>query len=337
MKSIENIEVIAEIAQGFEGKHEQAFLLMKAAVSANANAAKYQLVYADELATKDYKYYKLFKSLEMSDATWISLAKNAKDFGIELNFDIFGYKSLQLAQKLKVKSIKLHATDLQNYGLLKMVAKSKIPRVLLGVGGGYLREIENALDILKNKKLVVFVGFQGYPTRTEDNQIDRVKYLYEKLSKKNKQIKIGFADHASTESQLSYNLAAMAIGAGANVIEKHITLGNVMKLEDYESALNPDQFAEFTNVVFNCSKALGKTVNNDDFGMSVSEMNYRDMIRRHVVANTILKKGTIIKAEQLSLKRTSSENYLTDINLLSNKKVRRTINSNSVVEIKDIE
>jgi sialic acid synthase SpsE len=48
------IEIIAEIAQGFEGVAEQARLLMKAASSAGADAAKYQLVYADELATTEY-------------------------------------------------------------------------------------------------------------------------------------------------------------------------------------------------------------------------------------------------------------------------------------------
>ena len=55
------IEVIAEIAQGFEGNQEQARQLLLAAASADANAAKYQLVYADELATPDYKYYDLLK------------------------------------------------------------------------------------------------------------------------------------------------------------------------------------------------------------------------------------------------------------------------------------
>ena len=48
-----NIEIIAEIAQGFEGKPEQSRLLIKAASAAGANAVKFQLVYADELATPD--------------------------------------------------------------------------------------------------------------------------------------------------------------------------------------------------------------------------------------------------------------------------------------------
>ncbi len=56
------IEIIAELAQGFEGNCMKARLLIQAAA-----AAKFQMVYADELATSDYKYYDLFKSLEMKD------------------------------------------------------------------------------------------------------------------------------------------------------------------------------------------------------------------------------------------------------------------------------
>ena len=59
------IEIVAELAQGFEGCAKQAKLLIKAAAKAGADAAKFQLVYADELATEDYEYYNLFSSLEM--------------------------------------------------------------------------------------------------------------------------------------------------------------------------------------------------------------------------------------------------------------------------------
>ena len=53
------VEIIAEMAQGFEGSFNQAKLLVKAAASAGANAVKFQLVYADELATNDYLHYNL--------------------------------------------------------------------------------------------------------------------------------------------------------------------------------------------------------------------------------------------------------------------------------------
>ena len=91
------VYIIAELAQGFEGRPEQARLLIRAAANSGANASKFQLVYADELATPDYKYYDLFKSLEMSDEVWKELADYALSLHIDLHLVIFGAKSLKLA------------------------------------------------------------------------------------------------------------------------------------------------------------------------------------------------------------------------------------------------
>ena len=49
-----HIEVVAELAQGFEGCVQQTKLMVKAAAMAGADAAKFQLIFADELSTPDY-------------------------------------------------------------------------------------------------------------------------------------------------------------------------------------------------------------------------------------------------------------------------------------------
>jgi N,N'-diacetyllegionaminate synthase len=171
------IEIIAELAQGFEGKSEQAFLLMKAAANAGATDVKYQLIFADELATPDYKYYELFKSLEMPDEVWEELSGYAKELQINLQLDIFGVRGLRLAESLNVSAIKLHGTDIANAGLLNEVTKSSVGKILLGAGGAHFKELQQAIDILGDKDIVVLLGFQGYPTPNDTNQIGRVSLL----------------------------------------------------------------------------------------------------------------------------------------------------------------
>jgi N,N'-diacetyllegionaminate synthase len=323
------MKIIAELAQGFEGNLTQAKILLKAASTSGADIAKFQLVYADELATSDYIHYKLFKSLEMSDNEWKDLYDYSREFKIELNFDIFGKKSLKLSEKLGIKGIKLHGTDITNIGLLREVAKSKIKKIYLGAGGSNLDEIKLALSILKNKNIILLLGFQSYPTPDCDNQISRVSYLKNILGNGN--VEIGFADHANPNSSLSIALAAIAIGAGSTVIEKHLTLGKVMKLEDHESALNPDEFSNFTKTIKLCYKALGLISTSNDFNMSKSEKSYRKMIRRHVTSSRDIKKDTVILAEDLVLKRTSSEIFIHDINTVLNKIVSEDIKKNTAI------
>src|SRR5436190_17920579 len=141
------IEIIAELAQGFEGRAELARLLIHAAAAAGADAAKFQLVYADELAAPGYQHYDLFKSLEMPDDAWLALGAYASKLGIGLQLDIFGPRSLRLAERIGAAAIKLHGTDLANVGLLTEVARSAAPRVLLGAGGSNAGELDEALRL----------------------------------------------------------------------------------------------------------------------------------------------------------------------------------------------
>lgn len=330
------IEIIAELAQGFEGRPEQSRLLLKAAAAAGADAAKFQLVYADELATPDYKFYELFKSLEMADEVWIGLAKYAAELGIQLQVDIFGTRSLALAEKLGVGAVKLHGTDIANLGLLNQVAKSSVRKVLLGAGGALSSELNQAIEILSAKNLVVLLGYQGYPTPDDANQIARVRLLVERTAKDHPNVDVGFADHALPESPLRYALAAMAVGAGARVLEKHLTLGKIMKLEDHESALNPDEFLEFTQTIRTCYAALGVAAECEDFNMSESECGYRKMIRRHVVATRDIEVGAVVSPEDLVLKRTSAEHPLTDLSAVYQKLIKQPVDKNSPVSLSAI-
>lgn len=330
------IEIIAELAQGFEGKPEQALLLLKAAAAGGATAAKYQLVYADELATPDYKYYELFKSLEMPEKVWNELSVYAKKLGVKLQLDIFGTQSLKLAERLNVQAVKLHGTDIANFGLLNEVAQSSIGKVLLGAGGAHFKELQQAIDILGRKEIVILLGFQGYPTPNDSNQISRVSFLKKHFSENYPNVTIGFADHATPDSTLRYALATMAVGAGAKVIEKHLTLGRAMMLEDHESALNPDEFLEFSNTLKECALALGTTTMTEDFGMSESENGYRKMIRRHVVSAVRLNVGDELLPSQLTLKRTSAEDPITELSSVYNKVTKSVIEVNCPILWKDL-
>ena len=175
-----SLEIVAEIAQGFEGDSVKSSLLLKSAANAGADAAKFQMVYADELATEDYKFHALFQSLEMDDRVWKDLFQQSIDSGIELQVDIFGLTSLEKSVDLGIKTVKIHPTDVSNVSLLTNLAESPIRKVLLGVGGAHSSEIEQALAQLVNKQVVLLLGFQGYPTETQANQLARIPLFAKK-------------------------------------------------------------------------------------------------------------------------------------------------------------
>ncbi|TAL62954.1 MAG: NeuB family protein, partial [Legionella sp.] len=115
-------EIIAEIAQGYEGNPTLARLLVKGALVANADAIKIQLIFADELCVPTYPYFDLFKSLEMDEKVWVELVDITHKAGKQIYFDVYGERSLALAHKLNADGVKISTTDFYNIPLFTQAA-----------------------------------------------------------------------------------------------------------------------------------------------------------------------------------------------------------------------
>jgi sialic acid synthase SpsE len=329
--------IIAETAQGYEGKPFQAELLVQAAASAKADAVKLQLIYAEELATPDYLHYGLFKKLEMADEIWDDLCALAHKKGIGFFLDIFGARSLALAERIGADGVKLHSTDMANPGLLSAVATSSIPQILLSGGGCTQTEIDDAITLFQYKPTVLLLGFQGYPTPTDANHIRRLHFLIAKFSQYPK-LRFGFADHADPQSTLANLIPAAALGAGASVFEKHLTLAKSLELEDHESALNPDEFVSFVEGMRECEAALGCANMSDEFwGMHESELKYREATHKHIVALRDIAAGAIVSAEDITFKRTQSVNPVHDSRLVLNRRLKTSIRAGTPFSVQDID
>ena len=180
---------------------------------------------------------------------------------------------------------------------------------------------------LKNKELILLAGFQGYPTNISDNLISRLKYLDEKSRLYHQNFNIGFAPHPDTRD-LNSLVSLVAIGAGARYLERHLTLGKVMKLEDYESALNPDEFSTYVKQIKRGFKAFGKS---NSYELSIAEKKYRKGIRRDVVASINLKKGTVLSSKHLDLKRSSEKKGIKSLNDVYGQILKKDLNKNDVI------
>ena len=93
------------------------------------------------------------------------------------------------------------------------------------------------------------------------------------------------------------------MGAGILYVEKHLTTNRVFKLEDHESALNPD---EFKKLIIDC-KRIFKIYGKNTFSLSKSEKKYIDINRRVIVAKKNLK-NKILNASNLTAKRSPEPN-----------------------------
>jgi N,N'-diacetyllegionaminate synthase len=324
------LNFIAELAQGYEGKLEQALELIHAAKLSNADYVKIQIVYPDELSTKDYYAYNIFKSLKLTKSEWLKISNYSKKLNINLITEIFGEKSLETAKYINSKFFKIHPTDINNYNLIGKIKKLNPKKIFVGIGGAKKQEIFNNLKSLQSHEVVLLHGHQTLPTPNEDLNISRIKKLSAELKDLHNNFKFGIADHVIPNDRDQLPIISLAIGSGIDYVEKHLTTNRVFKLEDYESALNPD---EFKKLVSDCNRVL-KIYGNDTYRLSKSEIKYRNLTRRVFVAKTNIKKKEILTTKNLTAKRSAKTNGYFDIQKLLGRRTRSEIKKDTVVTIK---
>ena len=242
-----SVEIIAEVAQGYEGNPKLSDLLLKAAIAADADAVKFQLIFADELCVPSYPYYKLFSSLEMEMESWKKLIDTTHKAGKRFYFDVYGAGSLQWAKELGADGIKISTTDFYNTHL-RAAALEQFERLYFSIGGVPIEDVDALIqDCGKRTNITLMHGFQAEPTQTQDNNLKRISTLRARYPK----INIGFMDHALGTSKESLYLPLVAIGQDVSCIEKHISLDPLLEVEDYISALSPSCFLHFVTFPLN--------------------------------------------------------------------------------------
>lgn len=293
-----SLEIIAEIAQGYEGDPKLAEILVKGAIIANADAVKIQLVFADELCVPAYPYYDLFKSLEMNDEIWMDLVKRVHGAGKRIYFDVYGACSMTLARSLGANGVKISTTDFYNLPLIKQ-AFSGFDNVFISTGGVPIDDIDEMMNMCAlPKKLTLMHGFQAEPTETADNNLARITTLRARYPS----VGIGFMDHSVGSGDEAFRLPLVALGLGVNCIEKHITLDYGLQLEDYISALSVDRFGEFVKIIRAMEPALGCS----ELSLTSKEVEYKKRAGKVVVASRDLPKGTRIAEGDVAMKRVST-------------------------------
>lgn len=327
------ILIVAEAAQGYEGDVTLARMLVRAAAAGAADAVKFQMVQADEIAVPSYKHFELFRGLEMPPEAWGSVADDASRLGLRLGFDVFGPRSLALALDLGAAFVKVHATDFFHDALVD-AALANAPQVHLSIGGIRMTELDAFMEKHGGRdlsRLVLLSGYQAEPTALEDNHIARLGALRDRF----RGVGIGWMDHASGASDEAHWLGALAVPYGTSVIEKHVTLARSLELEDWVSAVDAEAMRLYVSRVRAAERAVGRA----DLELTSEEEAYRGRALKVVVAAVALAPHTEIAGDSLTLKRAAMEPGKTpflEVPSVTGRKPRRHIAASMPVYAEDL-
>ena len=299
--------IIAEVGVNHNGDLEQAYKLIDAAVTAGADAVKFQTFKTEKLVCKDAKkasyqinntekeesQYDMLKKLELSYQDHLNLIEYCNQKDIEFISSPFDIESIQLLVKLKVGKVKVPSGEITNLPYLREIASSRLP-IILSTGLSTLEEVQAALNVLFGNNVSrddvwILHCSSEYPATISEVNLKAMSTLEESFN-----LKIGYSDHTK-----GIEVAVAAVALGAEIIEKHLTLSHDLSGPDHKASLVPKSFKEMVGSIRNIESAMGDGIKKP----GISELNNIHVIRKSIYSACPIKKGECFTENNLITKR----------------------------------
>ena len=319
------IKIIAEIGFNHEGELKLAIEMIKSAAKAGANAIKFQTYRAADLALPSAPYYQTIQSGEMSLEEHLELAKIAHACGVEFLSTPFSPWAIDILEKVGVPAYKVASMDCTNKHLLGFIAETKKP-IYLSTGMATLTEISETLYYLSEVKsgpVTLLHCMSLYPAHAEDLNLAIIPYLKELFG-----VPVGYSDHyPGTKACLA---AAML---GAEVIETHFTLDISKKGADHYHSVDAEMLRKLIADIelFQQMKGIKQGCLNRP------DRKYATQYRRGVFTAKSLKKGDILRKEDLLMCRPTSQLKPEDMKWLEGRIIKQDIEEFQAIDRYSVE
>jgi len=246
--------VVAEIGTSHQGDLVRGLELVDAAADAGADAAKFQVVFADEILPPEVglvqlpggavPLFEVFESLERPVEFYAALKERTLSRNLKFLASPFGKKGFELLERIGTAAWKIASPELNHEELLKMVARTGKP-LILSTGVSKIEDIERTLEIVESivetrQSVTLLHCLSSYPAPENQANLRTIQTLRRLFG-----CPVGISDH----SKHAVLIPALASALGAAVIEKHITLSRDAGGIDDSVALEPGDFAKMCSAV----------------------------------------------------------------------------------------
>lgn len=258
-------------------------------------------------------------ALELSDEEHYEVYKHAKAFGLDFVETLCAKGCLSLLKLFMPDYLKVASRDLTNLPLLSAMAETKIP-IILSTGMAGQKELDEALDVITryHSNISILHCVSQYPTAPDNLNLRTILYL----KKHYPQYKIGFSDHT-----IGISAPIVAIGMGAEIIEKHITIDRRMKGTDQAGSLGPDGVNRLVRDIRVAEKWLGKEELYIDKSVQASKIK----LERSIATNRLLKVNDIIQESDLHMLSPGDGYKWSQLSEVVGKRVVKEIPANEII------
>jgi sialic acid synthase len=263
-------------------------------------------------------------ALELSDDDHHEVYKYAKSKGLDFVETLCARGCLSLLKLFTPDYLKVASRDLTNLLLLESLAETKIP-IILSTGMAGKKELDDALEVITryHSNISILHCVSQYPTEPDNLNLRTITYLKEHYG----QYKIGFSDHT-----IGISAPPIAVGMGAEIIEKHITIDRHMKGTDQNGSLGPDGVYRMVRDIRMCEHWLG----SKDLYIEKSVDSSRKKLERSIASLHDMKAGDVIRLEDLHMLSPGDGFKWTQLDEVIGRQLVNDIPANEIVYPKDL-
>lgn len=324
--------IIAEMSANHSGSIENAKEIIRIAKQSGADCVKLQTYTPDTITINcDNKYFfidngtwkgdYLYQLYQKAYTPWEwhqELFEEAKKVGIDIFSTPFDVTATDFLEELGVCFYKIASFEIVDIPLIKYVASKGKP-IIMSTGMATYEEIREAVQAVYstgNNSLALLKCSSSYPAISSDMNLITIKDMKEKLN-----IPIGLSDHSMGSLG-----AVVAVSLGANIIEKHLGLGEDSDNPDAKFSMSPKEFENMVREVRNAELAIG----NVRYGASGDEVNNL-RFRRSLFFVESLKAGEIVTQDKVKSIRPSDGILPKYIDQIIGKRVVRDVDMGTPV------
>lgn len=257
--------------------------------------------------------------LELSDEEHFEVYKHAKNFGLDFVDTLCGIGCLSVLKLFTPDFLKVASRDLTNLPLVEAMAETKIP-IILSTGMAGKKELDEALETITkyHSNISILHCISQYPTHPDNLNLKTITYLKDNYS----QFKIGFSDHT-----IGISAPGIAVGMGAEIIEKHVTIDRRMKGTDQAGSLGPDGVNRMIRDIRIAERWMGK----EELYIDESVKLAKNKLERSIATKRDMLKGEVVRIEDIHLLSPGDGLKWIEKDLILGKKLKEDIEANEII------
>jgi len=326
------MKFIAETAWHHQGEYEFLHQLVDAINNkTKADIIKLHLMLdLDEYMASDHPLYEDVKMWILNRDQWNKIIEMIISGDKELMLLFNDTKAVEFGMAFNPTHVEIHSVCLNDINLLDALKQhlTRETKVVLGVGGSSLYEIENAINILRHRNIVLMFGFQNFPTKYEDINFCKIR----KIMKLFPEFQFGYADHTAWNEPNNILITLLGAALGMDYVEKHVTIVYGEERIDWSAAVSINMFNEIREKM-----DLIEACNGDGLlRLNKGEQDYSIFgpMKKAAILTKDLKAGQELEWDMLAFRRTGQISDLSQVQALqlNENTVNRDIKAGQVLQ-----